>query len=103
MLFWINDGQPKYLIIDGFIVDGEDRALHGFKFHENTRYVRVQNVEVKNSTASGILVTPGPDLSSNDTFHEFIKMKVHHNGHSRLDHGFYISTSSNLMESNEIF
>lgn len=101
--FWINDGQPKYLIIDGFIVDGEDRALHGFKFHENTRYVRVQNVEVKNSTASGILVTPGPDLSSNDTFHEFIKMKVHHNGHSRLDHGFYISTSSNLMESNEIF
>ena len=101
--FWINDGQPKYLIIDGFIVDGVDQALHGFKFYENTRYVRIQNTEVKNSTMSGILVTPGSDLSSNDTFHEFIKMKVHHNGHSRLDHGFYVTTSSNLFENNEVF
>ncbi|MGD9852895.1 MAG: right-handed parallel beta-helix repeat-containing protein [Nitrospirales bacterium] len=100
--FWINDGQAKYLIIDGFIIDGENQALHGFKFHENTRYVRIQNTEVKNSTASGILVTPGPGRVQ-DTYHEFINMKVHHNGQSRLDHGFYVTTSSNLFEKNEVF
>lgn len=100
--FWINDGQAKYLIINGFIVDGQNHALHGFKFHENTRYVRIQNTEVKNSTISGILVSPVSGIS-NETHHEFINMKVHHNGESRLDHGFYVGTSSNLFEGNEVF
>ena len=55
--FWIGDGQSKYLIIKGFIVDGANTALHGFKFEGGTKYVRVIDCEVKNAKNSGILVT----------------------------------------------
>jgi len=91
--FWITDGQTKYLIIKGFKVDGANTALHGFKFANKTKRVRVMDTEVKNAKASGILVT----VPSN-TYHEFINVHVHHNGSSRLDHGFYLETSGNLVK-----
>ena len=83
--FWIGDGQSKYLIIKGFIVDGANTALHGFKFEGGTKYVRVIDCEMKNAKASGILVTT-PSTSSNiiNTYHEFINLNVHHNGSSAL-------------------
>ena len=55
--FWIGDGQSKYFIIKGFIVDGANTAIHGFKFEGGTKYVRVIDSEVKNAKNSGILVT----------------------------------------------
>ncbi len=101
--FVITDGQDKYLIIDGFIIDGQKTAIHGFKFGNRTQHVRVQNSEIKNSKYSGILVTrPSSDADKygapNDTYHEFINLNVHHNGSSWRDHGFYIETSRNLVE-----
>ena len=55
--FWIKEAKAKYLIIDGFIIDGQNQALHGFKFHGGATHIRVQNTEIKNTKYSGILVT----------------------------------------------
>ena len=99
--FVITDGQDKYLIIDGFIIDGQKTALYGFKFGNGTQHVRVQNSEIKNSKYSGILVSQGLVTEyalPADTYHEFINLHVHHNGSSWRDHGYYISTSRNLVE-----
>ncbi len=101
--FLILDGQDKYLIIDGFIIDGQNKARHGFKFGNGTRYIRVKNSEIKNSKFTGILVTNSQANQQiygapADTFHEFINLDVHHNGTDWYDHGFYIETSRNLVE-----
>ncbi|MDR4495887.1 MAG: right-handed parallel beta-helix repeat-containing protein, partial [Nitrospirales bacterium] len=102
--FWILDGQSKYLIIKGFIVDGANKAFHGFKFEGGTKYVRVTNCEVKNAKHSGILVTtPSTSANNTNTHHEFINLKVHNNGSSGADHGFYINTSNNLVESSQFY
>ncbi len=105
--FWVKDGKAKYLIINGFIVDGKDKAMHGFKFSDNTRFIRITNTEVMNTSDSGILVTliSGAATSGlpENTYHEFINMKVHDNGSSGFDHGFYVSTSYNLFEKNEVY
>ncbi len=102
--FWIGDGQNKYLIIKGFIVDAARKALHGFKFENGTKYVRVINTEIKNAKDSGILVsaTSPYAVASNNTYHEFINLHVHHNGTSVKDHGFYIQTSHNLIEYSDV-
>jgi parallel beta-helix repeat protein len=109
--FWIQDGQAKYLIIDGFIVDGQKKGLHGLKFSNNSRYIRVQNSEIKNSTSNGILVSicsgcASPATAPHDTYHEFINLKVHDNGsplHTPAEHGFYIETSHNLVENSKFY
>lgn len=99
--FEVADGQPKYLIIDGFIVDGGNDARHGFVFTGNTRYIRVQNSEIKNAKESGIR------LLGVDSYHEFIKVNVYHNGmgngiEGNPYPGFYIMTSGNLIENCQI-
>jgi len=99
--FWLKDPSTKYLIIDGFIIDGQNEAHHGIKLSKNVTYVRVQNGEIKNSKYSGVLVTIADDAKQGmpvDTYHEFINLNVHHNGSSTKDHGFYIETSYNLVE-----
>lgn len=104
--FWIKDGKAKYLIIDGFMIDGQNSASHGFKFTLNTRYIRIQNSEIKNSKATGIIVTIcdscDPATFPHDTYHEFKNLHVHHNGTTDKDHGFYIETSYNLVESCDV-
>lgn len=98
--FWIRDGQDKFLIINGFTVDGQNLAWHGFKFMSGTRHVRVQNTEVKNTRYSGILLTT-PTIAQSQTFHEFLNVSSHHNGTNRQDHGIYIATSNNLVKGGE--
>lgn len=101
--FWIQDPTVKYIVIDGFIIDGQDSAINGIKLSNNVTHVRIQNSEIKNAKESGILVTvcsgcTDPHLAPHDTYHEFINLHVHHNGSSMKDHGFYIATSHNLVE-----
>jgi len=107
--FWVNDGQKKYLIIDGFIVDGKNKALHGFKLSDNSRYIRVQNCEIKNSIDNNILVhicsgCANPETAPHDTFHEFINLKIHDNGSPEAPrHGIYVETGKNLLELSEVY
>ncbi len=109
--FWIQDGQAKYLVFDGFIIDGQNAALHGFKFSNNSQYIRVQNCEIKNSKSNGILVSicsgcSNPGTAPRNTYHEFINLKVHHNGSplsNPAEHGFYIETSHNVVEKSDFY
>ena len=64
-------------------------------------HVRFINTEIKNSPYHGVTIFWGNGLSSD--YHQFINCKVHSNGVTNgLDHGFYISTSYNLIEGCEI-
>ena len=102
--FWINENAAKYLIIDGFIVDCQHMAWHGFKLHGGISRVRIANTEVRHAKYSSVLVTVTDTLGpTNPGYHEFIKMKVHHGGESTQDHGFYIETGHNLIEHSEIY
>ena len=104
--FWIQDGQSKYLVIRDFIIDGEQKAEHGFKFSNNSRYIRVEKSEIKNTWNSGIMVSicsgcADPGSYPHDTYHEFVELNIHHCGGSfspKNAHGFYIETSHNLVE-----
>ncbi|MEZ4273325.1 MAG: right-handed parallel beta-helix repeat-containing protein, partial [Myxococcota bacterium] len=118
--FWIKDGQAKYLIIDGFVIDGRYEAWHGVKLQssdaqQNTRYVRIQNTEIKNTKEAALLLTTCKDCSSPgadpyDTFHEIINLNVHHAGDpinpqggnvNQGKYGVYSETSRNLIERTE--
>jgi hypothetical protein len=95
----INLGEPyiKYLIFDNIIVDATE-ANFGIGLRDAS-HIRFNNVEVKNSVYSGILVNGPQELNTNDTYYEFIGMKVHDCGtHAEKDHGIYMMTSSNLIE-----
>lgn len=104
--FWVIDGMAKYLIIDGFIVDG---GFNGFKFSNNSRFIRVQNSEIKNTSQNCIMVSVCMGCSNagevpNKTYHEFINLKVHDSGSPEVPkHAIYISTGHNLLESSEIY
>ncbi len=90
-----------YLIFDGLTIDAINRA-YGISTTNGAHHIRFQNIEVKNAKYSGILVGPGSMPSPLDTYQEFINCHVHHNGSSNLDHGFYISTSHNLVKQTRI-
>lgn len=99
---WIKDPTVKYLIIDGFIMDGKRGALHGVKLQGGQpTHIRVQNSEIKNSVYSAVLASGCKSCNRSaplDTHYEFINLHVHHNGSSIKDHGFYIATGRNLIE-----
>lgn len=109
--FWIQDGQAKYLIIEGFIIDGNQTAHDGLKFSNNSKYIRVKRCEIKNNIINGILVSicsgcTDPANFPHDTYHEFLELDIHDNGAPPSPyngHGFYIETSYNLVENSKLY
>ncbi|MCA9407129.1 MAG: right-handed parallel beta-helix repeat-containing protein [Candidatus Omnitrophica bacterium] len=107
--FWFKHGPNlatiQYIVINGFIIDGQGTALHGIKFqnskppkqgsdaYNGPHNIRVSNTEIKNVTASGLLV-------SGDG-HEFLRLKVHNCGTSFFDHGIYASGNRNIIADSE--
>lgn len=89
----------QYVIFDGITIDATGLD-NGISINGGTHHLRFINGEVKNSIGSaGILTSYNNDANPDDTLHEFTNMHVHHNGITRnLDHGFYFSTSGNLIE-----
>lgn len=90
----------RYLIFDGLVIDATNMS-YGVSGWGGANHIRIQNGQIKNAKASGAILASGNGLSSD--YFEFINMKVHHNGSSRLDHGIYIATSNNLVERCEIY
>ena len=43
-------------IRDGFIIDGQHKAYHGFQFMPDAKHLRAQNSEIKNAARTGTLV-----------------------------------------------
>lgn len=94
-------GPQQYIIIDGLVLDATNVVYDAVKITEgggagSAHHIRLIRCEVKNAPGQGILVTQFADLN------EFIDLNVYDNGSSRYDHGFYISTSNNLVEGSTI-
>ena len=84
----------QYIVIDGFIIDGAGGS-DGVSITDHAHHIRIKNSEIKNARGSGVS-TGGDD-------NEFINLRVHDNGTSDFDHGFYIYSSNNLIEDCEIY
>ncbi len=99
----INLTKPyiQYVIFDGLHIDAVNNTV-GISIRNEAHHIRFQNVEVKNAIKDGVTIFPGDQVPIFDSFIEFINCEVHHNGSSFLSHGFYISTSSNLVTQSEI-
>jgi parallel beta-helix repeat protein len=90
----------KYLIFDGLIIDPNFSLDEAVYLSNGANHVRVQNSEMKNARAQGVLIARG---SGGTDFNEFKNVNVHSNGRTaRYDHGIYIEGSNNLVEGSQI-
>jgi hypothetical protein len=85
-------GSLRYLVFDNLIMDGKGVYVRG----PWAQHIRLQNSEVKNVPTQGI---QGYDAS----YIEFINLKVHNNGSTRLHHGFYIAIKYALIDGCDIY
>jgi len=90
----------RYLVFDRLILDAANVFADGFSMTNGANHIRLQNSEVKHAPVQGILITKG---SGNTEYNEFCNLTIHDNGHNRLSHGMYISTSNNLIEHNNVY
>lgn len=102
----VNLAHPyiKYVVFRDLILDGSGLqrtcssgygCSYGVSVTNGANHVRFSNTEIKNAAGSGILMTRGS--STAPTAIEFIGCNVHHNGVESRDHGFYLTTSGNLV------
>lgn len=91
----------SYIEIDGFICDATNVSYDGIKVTTQTdptqssHHIRVRNSEIKNAYGNGILASKGAN------FCEFLSNYIHHNGHSKQEHGLYHEGSNSLIEKNK--
>jgi parallel beta-helix repeat protein len=91
------ESSHHHIVIDGLILDGANVALEVMKITyrsdpaDAAHHIRVQNSELMNAPGQGILVTQGG-------FNELVNLKVHDNGRTDFEHGFYISSDNNLID-----
>ncbi len=85
--------------MDGFIIDATD-GHDGIRMGTDGHHIRIANSEIKNAPHQGI-------MTSNGSFHEFLRLSIHHNGITSntpgQSHGIYMPGSNNLIEGCEIF
>lgn len=91
--------KSQYIIMDGFIMDATG-GHDGIRMGTGGHHIRIANSEIKNAPHQGL-------LTSNGTFHELLKLSIHHNGLTSntpgQSHGIYMSGSNNLIENCDIF
>ena len=104
-VFTFASGNVHHVIIRGFVLDASDVTYDAVKVtwgsaEGGSHHVRLEDCEVKNSPAQGILVT-GDDHGVRGN--EFIGLSVHDNGSTDFDHGLYISTEGNLVDGCDVY
>ena len=99
----LNRDTIQYLIFEDFNLDATNN-IAGISVFGGANHIRFRNVVVFNCQVSGIYVSPGSMPAPYSTFVEFIGCTSHSNGTSGSEsHGFYISTSDNLLDSCEVY
>lgn len=97
-VLYFSGGDDSYIVIDGFVLNGENLSSDVVKITTGSNHIRIKNSEVKNGTNQGIIVTP-----TNSDYNEFINLNVHDNGTTSGAHGIYIRTANNLIENSNIY
>jgi parallel beta-helix repeat protein len=88
-------GDKSHITLRGLVLDGA-RAIrqHVLLLYQRDgkapQHIRVEQCEIKNGRSSGILAAASHS--------QYVKLKVHHNGSDRCDHGIYVLTSNNLID-----
>lgn len=99
----LENPSVQYIIFKDLIVDATGVEF-GIGITNGAHHIRFQNVEIKNAIKSGVLTTPGSQPYPADTYLEFLSCSSHDNGSTaNQDHGFYISTSSNLIRKSKSY
>jgi hypothetical protein len=95
----------QYIVIDGLILDGVNvssdavKITYGSDPSTGAHHIRIQNSEIKNAPAQGVLDNGG------NGHNEYINLNVHDNGGSvanYLTHGFYIGAPYALVTGSNI-
>jgi parallel beta-helix repeat protein len=90
-------GPQQYITIDGLVLDATNVTYDAVKITSGggrgpAYHIRLIRCEIKHAPGQGVLVSGSAD------WNEFIALNVHDNGSNKWDHGFYISTSHNVVE-----
>ncbi len=104
-VFTFASSASKYIVLDGLIMDAVNVSIDVIKITWGTssgssHHIRIINSEIMNAPGQGILVTGS---TKGVEFNEFINLRVHDNGSVDFDHGFYLSSSNNLIEACEVY
>ena len=96
--------NERYIVVKGFTLDAINmtsgdvvKITGGQSSGGASGYIEIVNCTVMNSTEQGILTTDGAD------YNQFINLDVHSNGLNWHQHGLYISTSYNLIDSCNVY
>lgn len=98
--------SQQYIIFKNMVLDGTNlaKSLNSGCYNISLRgnYLRFQNLEVKNSPWNGII--------GNGSHHEFLNLKVHHNGfwatqagYPPGNNGVYLTTNDSIIDGGEYF
>ena len=92
------ENNHQYIVIDGLVLDGAHVVREVVKITyandpaTSAHHIRIQNSELKNAPAQGILVGGATG------FNEFINLTVHDNGRTDFEHGMYIANDNNVID-----
>jgi hypothetical protein len=92
----VDKSSSQYILFDGLNIDADH--VNGFGVGIASNYIRLQNLEVKN--------TRGVAIAVSGYYNEFINLHVHDNGSNPTTsvgaHGFYVTGWYNLIDHTRI-
>jgi len=103
-VFRFDSAGDRYIVIDGFIIDGVNVAHDAIKITYSdsaAHHVRIKDSEVRNAPGNGILITRSRKLIPHHN--ELVNLDIHDNGRSDFGHGIYIASSTNVVEQSRIY
>ena len=95
------DARASYVVIRGLVLDARNVGSDGVKItwsgtpSNTSHHIRIEDSEVVNAPGQGLMITAHHN--------EFLRLRVHLNGKSDFDHGFYIAGADNLIDGCEVF
>lgn len=91
------DARASYLVIRGLVLDARNVQREGVKItwtgpdpSNSSHHVRIEDSEIVNAPGQGLLVA--------GHHNELLRLRVHRNGTSDLDHGIYVTSADNLVD-----
>ena len=98
-VFTFAAASSSYLSIEGLILDAQHVGYDAIKITNGSttgqsNYIRIQDCEIKHAPWQGILAS--------GTGHELRRLKIHHNGQDRFQHGIYLMGSDTIIEDSQV-
>jgi parallel beta-helix repeat protein len=96
------DARASYVVVRGLVLDARNVKHDGVKItwsapdtSNSSHHIRIEDSEVVNAPGQGLLV--------GGHHNELLRLRVHGNGVSDFDHGFYITSADNLVDGCSVY